>query len=145
MKKIIALIVTFLILQMQCFASFASPEREFVLVCHKDCPVDELTSQDVKRIFLGKMKKFPDGSSISVVMNTEKMVHDRFSRTVLQKSPMQLSNYWKKNLFSGKSILPVFIKTDAEAMRFLSSHANTLSYISRENLDSSLKQIIIVE
>jgi ABC-type phosphate transport system substrate-binding protein len=142
MKKFIVIIASFLFLQMNCLASYG---EEYVLICHKDGPVDTLTSQQVKRIFLGKMKKWPGGSSVDIVVNSNKDVHAQFTRAVLNKSPSQLSNYWKKILFSGRSMLPVFVKNDLDAKRYVAEHTNALTYIDVTSLDETLKQIVIVE
>ncbi len=142
MKKMIAFIICFLFLQMNCPASYG---EEFVVVCHQNSPVNKLTSKEVKRIFLGKMKKWPDGSSIDIVVNKNKEVHAQFTRDVLQKTPLQFSNYWRKILFSGKSVLPVFVENDVDAKSYLAEHSNALTYIEINSFDKTLKKIIIEE
>lgn len=142
MKKITVIIISFLFMQMNCLASYG---EEYVVVCHKECPVDTLTSQEVKRIFLGKMKKWPDGSSIDIVVNSNEEVHANFTRSALSKSPSQLSNYWRKILFSGRSVMPISVKNDVDAKSYVAEHTNALTYIDVTSFDDTLKKIIVVE
>ena len=136
------LIVSFLFLLTTCLV--ASGE-EYVLVCHKECPVDQLTAQEVERIFLGKMRKWPDGSGIKIVVNSNEEVHAQFTRNMLNKSPSQFSNYWRKILFSGKNILPVMVESDVDAQKYLLEHANALTYINVTNLNNTVKKILVAE
>ncbi|MCP3890547.1 MAG: hypothetical protein GY702_17000 [Desulfobulbaceae bacterium] len=142
MKKLTVIIISFLFLQMDCMALYG---EEYLVVCHKESPVDTLTSQQVQRIFLGKMKKWSDGSSIEIVVNSNKEVHAQFSRNVLNKSPSQLSNYWRKMLFSGKSMMPVLVKNDMDAKSYVAKHSNALTYIAITSFDPILKKIIVIE
>lgn len=142
MKNITVIIISFLFLQLSCLAAYG---EEYVLVCHKECPVDTLTSQEVERIFLGKMKEWPGGSSVDIVVNSNEKIHVQFTRNMLNKSPSQLTNYWRKVLFSGRMMLPVLVENDADAKRYVVEHANAISYIGVTSLDTTLKEIIVIQ
>ena len=142
MQKSTVLIVSFLFLVTTCLV--ASGE-EYVLICHKECPVDQLTPREVERIFLGKMRNWPDGSGIEIVVNSNEEVHALFTRNMLNKSPSQFSNYWRKILFSGKNILPVRVESDMDAQSYLLEHTNALTYINVTNLNNTVKKILVVE
>ncbi len=142
MRKSTVIIISFLLLQMNCPVSYG---EEYVLVCHKECPVDTLTAQEVKRIFLGKKKKWADGSAIDIVVNANNEVHGQFTRTLLGKSPAQFSNYWRKILFSGRSMLPVSVKNDVDAKSYMTGHPNALTYVGVTSLDTTVKKLVVVK
>ena len=142
MTKLAVIIISFLLLQMNCQASYG---EGYVLISHPDNPVEQLTSLEIKRIFLGKMKKWPNGSAIQVVVNINKEIHPHVTKKFFHKSPSQYSNYWKQILFSGKSMLPVFVKNDEDAKRYVGKYENTLSFISVNNYDNTLSKIVIVQ
>ncbi|MCB2182107.1 MAG: hypothetical protein KQH63_08795 [Desulfobulbaceae bacterium] len=142
MKKITVIIMSFLSLLMSSQTAYG---EEYVLISHKKSPVEQLTSQEVKRIFLGKMKKWPTGTSIQIVVNINKEVHSQFTGDVLKKSPSQFSNYWRKVLFSGKSMLPVYVKNDEEAINYVSNHEDAITYINIAHYDDTFKKIAIVK
>ncbi|MBU1405655.1 MAG: ABC transporter substrate-binding protein, partial [Proteobacteria bacterium] len=79
-------------------STFFATAADYILVVNKENPVDSLTHQEVKDIFLGKKTKWGNELPITLVMNTNEEIHERFTRIMLQKSPVQLSVYWKKIL-----------------------------------------------
>ena len=114
---------------------------EFIVVVHPDNPTKSLTTSEAKRIFLGKRKTWPDGKPITIIMNTNDEIHAIFTRTLLDKSPTQLSVYWKKILYSGTGMLPLSVRDDEAAKSYIGFHLNAIGYISADSLDKQVKRI----
>lgn len=123
--------------------TFPAMAAEYILVVHKENPVERLTTQDVKDIFLGKKTRWGNDSPITIVMNTNEEIHQQFTRVVLQKSPIQLSVYWKKILYSGVGMLPLAVKDDEAAKSYVATHKNAISYINEDSLDRQVKKVEI--
>ena len=122
---------------------FFARAADYILVVHKENPVDRLTHQEVRDIFLGKKIKWGNDAHIILVMNTSDEIHEQFTRVMLQKSPAQLSVYWKKILYSGIGMLPLVVKDDEAAKSYVGSHKNAISYITEESLDRQVKKVEI--
>ena len=135
--------VSTLIFLLLAVAAFFAPAHgnDFVLVVDKDSSASALTSDAVKRIFLGKQRQWENGTVVTIVVNNNPRVHESFTRSMLQKSPNQLLAYWKKMLFSGRSILPLFVDGDEEVIAAVAGNLNTISYISPENIDNRVKPV----
>ncbi len=116
-------------------------ETEFVVVVHRDNPVQRLSASKIKSIFLGKERFWPDGSPITLIMNKNEDIHESFTRLMLQKSPAQLSVYWKKILYSGASMLPLAVKDDEAVKSYMSLHINTISYVDVDSLDKQVRKM----
>lgn len=116
-------------------------DSEFVIVVHKDNPVQNLTARQVKSIFLGKDRFWPDGSPIVLIMNKNEDIHESFTRLMLQKSPAQLSVYWKKILYSGASMLPLAVQDDEAVKSYMTLHLNTISYVEVDSLDKQVRKM----
>ena len=116
-------------------------ETEFIIVVHKDNPIKRMPASKVKSIFLGKESAWPDGSPITLIMNKNDDIHESFTRMMLQKSPAQLSVYWKKILYSGASMLPLAVKDDEAVKSYMSLHKNTISYIDADSLDKQVRKM----
>ena len=92
--------------------------------------------------FLGKLKKFSDGQSITAVNSTpDNQVRIDFQQKVLKKSPAQVKAYWSKRLFSGKGKPLQELGSDAEVLKFVAANANAIGYIDAANVDGSVKVI----
>lgn len=124
-------------------STFFAKAADYILVVHKDNPVDRLNPQEVKDIFLGKKIKWGNDLPITLVMNTNDEIHERFTRIMLQKSPVQLSVYWKKILYSGVGMLPLAVKDDEAAKSYVGTHKNAISYITEDSLDRQVKKVEI--
>jgi ABC-type phosphate transport system substrate-binding protein len=116
---------------------------DYIIVVHRDNPVSRLSQEEVKRIFLGKLTTWPDATPITIVMNTNDEIHEKFTRNVLHKSSVQLSVYWRKIRYSGGGMLPLAVKDDEAAKSFIGYHKNAIGYISPDSLDRQVKRIEI--
>jgi len=119
----------------------ARTEERFIIVVHKENNLKKVSHYQIKQIFLGKSRTWKDGSSITLVMNKNDDIHESFTRTMLQKSPTQLSVYWKKILYSGASMLPLAVKDDEAVKSYLNVHKNAISYIAADSLDRQVRQV----
>lgn len=113
------------------------------MVVHKDHQIDALSSTELRRIFLGKRKTWPDGTVVLPVLNPSDTVHADFSRNMLFKSPQQLSTYWRKNLYSGRSMMPYKAESVVDLTDYMNLHKNAISYLSTTELVDTLKPIRI--
>lgn len=127
------IIVLSLVLCMQSFA------QTCVVIASAQRASEPLTATDVERIFLGKMKKWPDGTTITLVYNDEKSIKSTFSQNYLHRSWRQISIYWRKKLYSGRSMLPKFVVGDEQVKEYLFNHPSAISYLSAENVDARIQ------
>lgn len=101
----------------------------------------DLSANDVERIFLGKMKRWPDGRLITIVYNDEKEARESFSHHYLHRSWSQVSTFWRKKLYSGGSMLPIFVQGHEQVKEYLVSHPGAISYLDCEELDPRVQVI----
>lgn len=134
------LLITLILLLGRTFFAMAA---DYILVVHRENPVQKLSPQEVRDIFLGKKSKWGNDAPITLVMNTNEEIHEQFTRTILQKSPIQLSVYWKKILYSGVGMLPLAVKDDEAAKSYVGFHKNAISYITEDALDKQVKKVEI--
>ncbi len=123
----------------------ASIGQEYVVVVHKDSPINAVSANDLKRMFLGKAKKWSDGSAVLLVMNPNDAAHAEFTRTLLHKSPRQLNTFWRKNLYSGRSMMPYLAENGDDLLSYLGKHKNAISYQSQTDLADTLKSLRVTK
>lgn len=93
--------------------------------------VDQLDENAVKRLFLGKLTKLPNGTSASIVDQRESSpVRDEFYQEVVHKSQSQLKAYWSKKIFSGKGTPPPQLPDDAAVKAWVMENPGAMGYIS---------------
>lgn len=144
MKALRPIIYLLLILLLTPCAS-ASLAVEYVVVVHKDNRVNALSAKELKRMFLGKLKRWPDGSSVQLALNPNDAAHADFTREQLHKSPKQFTTLWRKNLYSGRSMMPYAAADAKDLSGYLERHRNAVSYLSKDELTGSMKVVRITK
>ncbi|MBV1907201.1 MAG: hypothetical protein KUG75_14085 [Pseudomonadales bacterium] len=116
---------------------------ETVLVVHPDnAGVSGVDIDAIRKIFLGKSSKLPNGKSV-VPVNQKPGSGPRaeFESKVLNKSASQLKAYWAKLVFTGKGKPPKVVDGDAAVMALISTDPAVIAYIDRASVDASVKVV----
>jgi ABC-type phosphate transport system substrate-binding protein len=101
-----------------------------------------LDAKTVQRIFLGKEKKFADGSeTIAVNQLADSQVRQDFDQNQLGRSTSQVSAYWSKLVFTGKGIPPKEVANDAEVIALVSENPNVIGYVSAASVTDAVKVV----
>ncbi|SFD59485.1 substrate-binding domain-containing protein [Pseudoalteromonas denitrificans] len=96
----------------------------------------------IERIFMGKMKKFPNGQ-VALPMNAAKGMgsRDEFNKAVIGRSSSQVNAYWSKLVFTGKGSMPKELSSDAEMISTISSNQGAIGYINSSSVTDAVKVI----
>lgn len=99
-------------------------------------------AKEIKRIFLGKQKKFADGSSVvAVAQPGGSAIVEAFSTSALGRSSNQIKAYWAKLIFTGKGTPPQEVADDAAVKSMVSSTPGAIGYIDSGSVDGSVKVV----
>lgn len=121
------------------FAGVAQAEIAVVVHPSNSANIDQAS---VARIFLGKMKSFPDaGQAVPLNQSESNAATAEFNSKVLKKSGSQLKAYWSKLVFTGKGTPPKAIATDAEVIQLVSSNPNMIGYVDSSTVTADVKVI----
>lgn len=134
MKKIMVFLL--LLCSLGCFLCIPA-FAEVLIIANNSVSQESLNRVDVKKIFLGKMVKWPDNSSIYFV-TCKTDAHQEFLKTYIKRSTSQFRNYWRKMVFTGKGRKPKAFKTDEELIQFVSKTKGAIGYV---RTDAALKNV----
>ena len=129
-----------------CVGIWQSSQAEDLVVITANDNVEQLDVDDVARIFLGKVTKFPSGEEV-VPLNLDPADPSfaEFARIVLKKTPAQLKAYWAKRVFTGKGQPPRSITSNEELRELVSSDKRYLSYLDKNNVDHTVRWVIVLK
>lgn len=119
---------------------------DIAVVVHPANPLANLTQDDVRRIFMGRMRMFPDSdASIEAVDQDEaSSAFERFYHAIARLPPAKLKRQRASYLFSGKGRLPTALEDDASVIEFIASHPDAIGYVSLDKLDARVKSVLTV-
>ena len=127
------------LLNLLIFTSLALAEPVIIVNASNANAID---AKVVKRIFLGKEKKFADGSeTVPVNQDASSATRQAFDTDVLKRSTTQVAAYWSKLVFTGKGIPPKELASDAEVIDLVSANPNVIGYVDRASVTGAVKVI----
>ena len=103
----------------------------FVVVVHVANPTPSLPREQVARIFLRKLSRWPGGSpSLPVDLRADAPARVAFTKRVLAKSVPSVKAYWQERIFSGRDVPPPEQPTEADAVAYVRANPGAVAYIS---------------
>lgn len=86
-----------------------------VILNHPTFP--EISEQFLREVFSGKMRHWPDGKLIQVVvLKSDSPLHQAFIQLRLRMFPYQVQRLWNKRIYLGRGDPPIVVN-DINAMR----------------------------
>lgn len=102
----------------------------------------QLTTEDIAKIYLGKLKRFPNGNLAVPLDRTEGTdIRVKFLETTVGKDETKMKSYWSRLIFTGKGIPPKIIESDQEVRELVSRNPDIIGYIDSSAVDDTVKVI----
>ncbi len=135
--------IVFILLFLAIFGITATVQADVLFITNKNVDEKNITAKDIKQIFLGKKKKWPDNSKIHFVILGEENLHGAFIKTYLKKTPKQFKAYWKNMVFSGKGRPPKNFKTTEELIEYVANTKGAIGYIDSSTTAVNVNTITV--
>ena len=138
LQKVLRLSVALVVL------GFASPSLAGeILIVNSGNGVAKVSKKNVKKMLLGKMKKWKGGEKVVVGTLAGGKIHETFIKKYAGKTAKQFTNYWRKMVFSGKGKMPKSFESEDELIAFVSENEGALGYIDSATAHDSVKELPI--
>jgi len=121
-------------------ASFTSLADISVIV--NAANADSFDERTIKRIYLGKMKAFPNGDKVTVLTLEDGAPETEiFRESALNKSNSQFKSYWSKLAFTGKGTPPTEVSNSAEMINAIKADASSIGFIDSNAVTGDVKVV----
>ena len=120
-------------------SSFAAAE---VAVIVNPQNTDSISKEDIQKIYLAKVKAFPNGN-IAIPVDQAEGSGSRveFVAKVIEKDEAQLKSYWSRLIFTGKGVPPKILGNDKEVKELVSRNPDAIGFIDAGSVDQSVKVV----
>jgi len=105
----------------------------------------QINIKTVRKIFLGKSSQTDTGATIVAVDQKESNLKELFYKKVTRKTPVKLKLYWTKKVMSGKGVKLQVVGNDDKVLEYVASHIDSISFISKEKVNDSVKVLLLVD
>lgn len=105
-----------------------------------DSRVDTIALGELRKLFLGKSRRLPDGSLAKLAKLSD--LADEFNRRALGKSTAQVEKIWSGLRFSGRSRPPREFDSAEAVIRFVRESRGAIGFVPVESIDARVKSIL---
>ncbi|MCP5170252.1 MAG: phosphate ABC transporter substrate-binding protein [Hahellaceae bacterium] len=120
----------------------AIAQADMVVIVSSKNPTDVVPQDVVKKIFLGKLKLFPDGrNAIPLDLPDESDGKEYFYQVTTNKNNAQLKSYWAKLIFTGAGAPSSSVNSQEEMVRLVAENPNTIGYVDKTLVDATVKVV----
>lgn len=117
-------------------------QAELVVIVNSDVKVDKLTRNDVINIFMGRYRKFPDGSTVQPLdIKGESIERQDFYKKLLDKNLADINAYWARLIFSGRIAPPLKLGTQYDILERVTNDPAAIGYMERSGLNAKVKVV----
>jgi ABC-type phosphate transport system substrate-binding protein len=124
----------------------AAGDSGVALVVNATNSVSELSSDEVARLFLKKVRTWPDGRMAAPVdQSSTSPVRAQFGKEILRLTLGQQKEYWMAQTLSGRELPPRALEGDAAVLDFVGTQTGAIAYVSaRTELPPTVKALKVV-
>ena len=104
--------------------------------------LEDLSTDKLRRLYLGQTKTFPDGSHARLARHTPSA--PVFDQAALGLQPEIVRSRWMAMIFRGEaSVLPVELAKAEDVKRFVREHPDAIGFLPAGQVDATVKAIRI--
>ena len=104
---------------------------DFVVIVNIENPVDSITTDQLSKIFLKKIRQWETGRTIQVVeQHISSRVRRELAEQIHRRSVSAVSAYWQQQIFSGRAVPPPERATDADVVEYVGGLPDAIGYVS---------------
>lgn len=116
---------------------------DIVVVAAAASPAGAINASQAGDVFLGRNTNLPGIDKAVVVDQSEgAAARDEFYTKIVGKSPAQMRAYWGKQIFTGMIQPPKAVGDNAAVKAALAKNPNTIGYLEKSAVDSSVKVLL---
>jgi len=152
MLKIAAFVAVITMLGLQCVprangaaerSMVALGEEPLAVIVNKSNPVDDLSSAELRKIFLAERRTWPGGRKITVVMREPGQTErETMLKLICRMNDSDFNKYFLQLSFTGESqATPKVLATAGGMLRFVFNVPGAIGYVRAAELDASVKAI----
>jgi ABC-type phosphate transport system substrate-binding protein len=135
MKIINSLTLAILVLS----GSVSASAAELKLIANESVSATEISSDDVKGVFLLTKTSLKEGGHVEPVLEKGGSVHEAFLRDYVGKSDSALQTYYRSLAFTGKGSIPKQVASDADVVAYVAKTKGAIGYVAPETATSGVK------
>ncbi|MCP4566176.1 MAG: phosphate ABC transporter substrate-binding protein [FCB group bacterium] len=135
--------IMFTVVALSLLAMAVAQAGDVVVIVNPASSISKATSGEIEKVFMGKSSSVNDTKVVPVDQSSKSQARVDFSDKILGKTVKKVTNFWKKQVFSGKGEPPKRLEDDAKVIAFVAENKNAIGYISADALSDKVKSVSV--
>jgi ABC-type phosphate transport system substrate-binding protein len=124
----------------------ASEPVSVVVIVNPGSGIEKLSRDEVIDIFLGRYRKLPSGRvALPIDISNPNEERALFYKLLVSKTPAEISSYWARLVFSGKTSPPFQVPDTQTAVELVQSNPNAIAYVERAALTPGVRVVLEIK
>ena len=112
---------------------------EYQIIAHPGVDASSLTKADAKNLLLGNKARWDNGVIVRLAVLSGGKAHDDVITELTSRTPDQFDKYWKKQVFTGKGVMPQQAADEAALVDYVAKTPGALGYVSASAVSDRVK------
>jgi hypothetical protein len=126
-------------------AGAAPATHRLVVIVNRNETVSDISFDDLRRIYVGRMTRFPDRRRVTpVILGSTEPAEQYFLKRIVGMAEVDFAQLWIGQVFRGEvAATPHLSVSAAEAKQFVDRHPHSIAFIEADDLDASVKALTV--
>lgn len=146
MKRTLAIAMALLLAAGAVRSLAAQDDDGFVVIVHPATTVSTISRAELSKIFLKRLRTWEDGSrAMPVNLPPESPLREAFSRRIHDRSVVNIEVYWKRQIFSGRSVPPPEARDDVAVVAYVRRTPGAVGYVDSRTAIEGVRRLRLTE
>lgn len=116
------------------------------VITHTDNPIQQLSQDEIRDLYMGRSKAFPNGEFASVFDRKEDSeIRARFFKHIAGMRLRQIDAFWARLVFAGRMLPLEKVEHVSDLERRIAENKNAIGYINQSPESENLKTIYVIK
>jgi hypothetical protein len=117
---------------------------DYYVVVSESNPTVKLSQKEALHIFMGRTRSFPDGGLVAAYEVGDDSERAGFYRSLDGMSLAQVTSYWARLMFSGRSLPPQQVDTQAALMDKVRNNPQAIGWLPHPPAQRGLRTVLVL-
>ncbi len=124
--------------------SIQSNAQTVVIIVNSENPVLDISSADLRNIFIADKSVWENGNSIQLVdWKIDNNIREQFYDKILRKSVAVVRRGWIQKIVVGNIFPPSVLSSEEEIVNYVATHRGAIAYVGKKAMPLTVKTITL--
>ncbi len=120
------------------FTVIAQPSHAFDIIVGSSIELKKVTKFELRTVFAGRMRSWPNGVPIRVVVFDDNQNHLDFCQEMIGLTSLQFRRIWNRVIYSGIGESPFYVESEEEMLEKVRDLPGAIGYVTNYSQEEGI-------